>query len=251
MTPARRALQQLQRELNGFRATTLDRLPAARLLGERPYVVQAGRACWCEWRLLANGHTDRFEFTAQGVVLLRAELAGLLGPDLRGRPVSDVSELSNVPPVAVETSTQADGALDTNNVVATDVNVTELVTWPQALRAAQAAGYTHFRMRLVNPGDGPMREQDGPFALIEDTLAAIAEDEDDFGARSDRIEFPFIHWVCIEGPLAGVVVATYEVIRIPSIWDRIRTPWLDGEPELGCGNASSSRMAAPHPTGEP
>ena len=83
MSPARRALQQLQFDLNGTRGTTPGHLPLLRCAtAGQPYVVQFASACWWEHPHLPDTRKESFEFGVQGVALLRAELIGLglLGP---------------------------------------------------------------------------------------------------------------------------------------------------------------------------
>jgi hypothetical protein len=100
----------------------------------------------------------------------------------------------------------------------------DLVAWPAALRAAQAEGYTHFRLRAVNRGDGLMVESNRPFAPISEALTLVAEDPRSFEQRSERLELPTIDTMMLDGPFAGMVVASYEFIHRPSVWDRVRAP---------------------------
>jgi hypothetical protein len=99
-----------------------------------------------------------------------------------------------------------------------------LVTWPDTLRAAQSEGFTHFRLRATNRGDGLMMEPDRPFAVIEHVLSDVADFEHDFRQRSECVELPTVRSMVLDGPFAGAVVAMYLFVRRPSRWERLRAP---------------------------
>jgi hypothetical protein len=97
-------------------------------------------------------------------------------------------------------------------------------TWPEALEAARAAGYTHVQLRFVISPNGDMIEHPGPLGTIDDTLAMVAECEDEFTRGSERLELPRINRIILDGPLKGRAAVTYEVTRQVSVWERLRQP---------------------------
>jgi hypothetical protein len=99
-----------------------------------------------------------------------------------------------------------------------------LLSWADALRAAQAAGYTHFRLQAVNRGDGTTVETDRPYQHIADVLEGAAEDPDCSAHCTERVEWPRIVTVIAEGPFAGTVLASYDLERRRSVWERLRSP---------------------------
>ena len=98
-----------------------------------------------------------------------------------------------------------------------------LVTWPDALRTAQASGYTHFRLRGVNRGD-EMVDIENPWLPIRQTLADVSDEPGDFAQHSERVELPFIRTMILAGPSAGTIACVYACERRPSVWDRLRAP---------------------------
>jgi len=98
MTPERKSLQQLQRDLNGHMGTTFRYLNWAWAGDDRPYVFQVDGLVCC--RHTEDGYTDRFPFTEIGVSLLRAEVTGLgLLPrrPLRDEPLEPVAPAPSMP----------------------------------------------------------------------------------------------------------------------------------------------------------
>ena len=104
-----------------------------------------------------------------------------------------------------------------------------LVTWPAALLAAQAEGYTHLRLLAVNRGNGVVPETNRPFQQIADALAEVIDHPEGFELRCERVDLPAISTMIIYGPLAGTVVAEYECERRPTVWQRLRDPWIADE----------------------
>jgi len=97
-----------------------------------------------------------------------------------------------------------------------------LVTWPEALEAALAHGFTHVALRLIGVGNGRMIKHDGAFAAIREKLEGAAEVPGSFAQCTERVEPPNILTVIPEGPFAGTVLATYELVARPTVWDRLR-----------------------------
>ena len=102
--------------------------------------------------------------------------------------------------------------------------VAGLVTWPDALRAASARGFTHFQLRSVRRWGGEMLNLDNAWLPIEQTLTEVDEDGSGFEQPSELVELPVIRTVIADGPLAGTVVAEYALSRRPSVWERLRQP---------------------------
>jgi len=99
-----------------------------------------------------------------------------------------------------------------------------LVTWPDALRAASASGFTHFQLRSVRGWGGETLQLDNAWLPVEQTLTEIDEDASGFEQPSELVELPVIRTVIADGPLAGTVVAEYALSRRPSVWQRLRQP---------------------------
>jgi hypothetical protein len=97
-----------------------------------------------------------------------------------------------------------------------------LVTWPDALRAASASGFSHFQLRSVRGCGGETLNLNNAWLPIEQTLTEIDEDASGFEHPSELVELPVIRTVIADGPLAGTVVAEYTLSRRPSVWQRLR-----------------------------
>ena len=96
---------------------------------------------------------------------------------------------------------------------------TTVVTWRQVLEAAQAAGYTHYRMRC---GD---RTDDAWFAEhpgeIEANLLLCDADDGNSGGSSYVVDFPFVTSVLTDGDFAGADLTTNEFFRVRNAWDLV------------------------------
>jgi hypothetical protein len=93
------------------------------------------------------------------------------------------------------------------------------------LQAALASGYTHYMQRSVIRGDGKLAAEDGVTVPVRETLDDILGEDCEFEEPSERAELPVTYSVGVAGgPMAGVVLATYEFARFPSVWERLKHP---------------------------